>query len=421
MDVLKELSRYDKISLPNGATLLVRQEKDTPYIATVARIDYGHCHDPAEMNGRAHLAEHTLFQDNPRYTAFEMEDRLGLLTGMEPNAFTGSTEMVLSAGTPYRMLPESLPEFLGIISAALDNTQLKPEDAEKEKSAVLHELSKTGTFQRYHEEIVNRHLYRDHPLGFMFGRNIPAISSLTAEQVDHVRNTYFGGPNLIIALVGPVSDDHIRIARDLFGNGYKQKSPQLCTVVPLDESISLQERFPDTPSGKSQTRIVRTFHVPQGREGIKLDVLSTYLGSGMNSPLIKKLRDELGLVYSAGVGFSSTDLISEFEIGADGFDDDKVEEINRMLEEEIEKVKQGEVDEKTLERRKNMFGLSYSMGFNTPEARLGWMLNREVKHLPFDHREYFDMVKAITPEDLTDAARQHINGNKLTFVALLSQ
>lgn len=412
MNTLKELSRYNRIPLPNGTLLLVRRE-DSPYTIFQARIGYGHCHDQPKTDGTAHFAEHMFFQSNQKYTSAEIETQLQWLTGMIPNAMTDQEEIVTQC---YAMPLGNLEQVMDIVASGLHNPSVKLEEFEMERLTILNELRTAGKFRKYLDEVVGKSLYPNHPYSSRFGRNVRAISRITPEQLDSIRNTYFNGPNLVIAIGGNITDHQIKVAGDLFGSRKAVIAPELPEVAPICEDVLYVDKFRDLE--KPTLRLYRTFQLRPGREGIALDVLGMYFDSGIKSTLNHRLREDMRIAYGTDATLYSRSKVSLFITTAIGFEEQNIDTIMKVIEEEIERVKGGDVNTEYMELVKHMIALGYPRRFKTIEDRVGWMLDREVRNLPFDHQQYLDVVSSITAQDLTDVATKYLNGHKVTFAAL---
>lgn len=86
-------------TLPNGLTVMVREDRRTPRVAFHLRVAAGAAEDPAGRSGLAHLVEHLLYEGS-EHAPGDTYDRVLAEAGGENNAWTDHDSLVFAAVVP---------------------------------------------------------------------------------------------------------------------------------------------------------------------------------------------------------------------------------------------------------------------------------------------------------------------------------
>lgn len=391
MASLKELSTYETHTLPNGATMLVRKEPAAPYAYFAVRIGYGACHDTPEAEGAVHLLEHMFFSTNVCYEHNDIVTGINKLTGDAENASVNADQIQMA----YCVPSENVVPLAHIIASMFNERKTNVAEFDAEKRTILHENgtpSKRTLFSR----CVNSKLYPNHPYSRLYGDNNETTAHITLDQIEDIRQRYIGGPNLTLVLAGDISDKDVDSISQMFGNGTYEKSPKLPPVDPVAKNERLVGRFDTTK--QPYVKVLHTVDVNPGKIGVVSGILRNYLGLGTSSMLNRTLREQQGLCYYVTCSIDNTRMLkSDFDITADGIAEQDIDRICALIETEIEKVKQRDIDRDHLELVKHSYVLTYPRCIETIPSRANWMLGHHTRGWIYDHQGRIDVVRSITP------------------------
>ncbi len=159
-----------------------------------------------------------------------------------------------------------------------------------------------------------RAVYGDHPYGHEPLGTEESLDAITRADIQAFHQRYYTAANANLAIVGDLSpaqaEGLARTLTEALPEG--EPAPDLPPVPALEETVSVREDFPSTQA-----------HVLIGRPGIArgderwpaLVVANHVLGGGgFASRLMHEVREQRGLVYGIGSGFSPMSATGPFRI-----------------------------------------------------------------------------------------------------------
>ena len=277
-------------TLANGLRV-VTHEMDTVQTASVGVwVGAGTRHEPAEINGVAHLLEHMAFKGTRRRSAAEIAAEIENVGG-HLNAYTSRESTVYYA----KVLKEDVPLALDLLADILLNATFDPDELNRERAVILQEIGQANdtpediVFDRFQATA-----YPDQPIGRPVLGRPELVGGMSREQVlGYMRRTY-GSDRMVVAAAGCVAHDAIVDAVEtLFG------------------ALGSNGAFPSEPAryqggDNRESRDLEQLHLILGFPGLPYDdadyyalsMLSTLFGGGMSSRLFQEIREKRGLVYS---------------------------------------------------------------------------------------------------------------------------
>ena len=130
------LKSVTRTTLPNGLTLLVREQPGTGVVAIDTWVKAGYFNEPDEVAGMAHLFEHMFFKGSKKFPAAEQIAQELAAVGGDSNAGT-----IYDSTNYYFVVPrEGFPRALEIMADAIANPLFDAKELERESEVVI-ELS----------------------------------------------------------------------------------------------------------------------------------------------------------------------------------------------------------------------------------------------------------------------------------------
>ena len=307
---------YEMFTLDNGLTVLVHSDHSTPTVFVGMWYGVGSKDEPEGKTGFAHLFEHLMFQGSENHEGeyFSPFTDAGA-TGM--NGTTNEDRTNYFATVPSGALDMALwmesdrmANLLGAVT----------QEVLDEQRGVVQNEKRQGETRPYAQvyDKVRAGLYPvDHPYRHSVIGSMDDLDAATLDDVHEWFNTYYGGSNVVLVLAGDVTLEDARAkVEHYFGE------------APGGEPLSYPRAWiPYLPENRievmydrvGQTRIVRTWAMPglNHKDTALGYLLTDSLASNKNSPLQRKLVDELQLATGVTARAYGRVMSGEFTLQID--------------------------------------------------------------------------------------------------------
>jgi predicted Zn-dependent peptidase len=277
-------------TLPNGLRIASREMPGVETAAVGLFAEAGSRHEPAPLNGIAHLYEHMVFKGAGTRSAREISEAIEDVGG-DLNACTDRDGTSFTA----TVLAEHLPLAVELISDMILKPRFDPEDLEREKDVVLQEL---GEARDTPNDIIFDDLwtaaFADQPLGRPVLGDEESIEAIALADLQNWRLTRYRAGSLSLVAAGKVDHEALLdLAARHFGD------------LPLGE-LDAPEPARFTGGAKvgrtkaDQAHLALAFAAPAQRDPdyYAARFFSDIVGGGMSSRLFQQVREERGLAYS---------------------------------------------------------------------------------------------------------------------------
>ncbi len=405
-------------SLKNGLKILIVEDHSSPVATFQVWYKAGSIDEPDGKSGISHLLEHLMFRGSRRFPD-NVFSKIVQSHGGVDNAFTTKDYTVYF----QKIAPSNLSICMDLESDRMANLLLKKEDFELEKKIVLEERR-----QRYEddpeslivEEVIGiafkSHPYRRPVIGWT-----EDIESITFEDVKNYYKKFYCPNNAFIIVGGDIKKEEI----------LKEIKEKFEEIPSCEKKIENKNRYETKQNGerriilKRQTylpMLVMAYKVPSypNKDSIALEILSSILGEGKSSRLYRKLVNEKSLAVNVGT--------SNSPLSRDGFlffviisikDKEKIHDVEKLVKEEIERLKTESPSEVEIEKAKNQVEASflfsqdsvfgYSLILGKFEILDSWRLINQ----------YREDINKLTIQDIQNAAKKYLNEENLTVGVLL--
>ena len=403
----------EKYQLSNGATLLYTQNQANDIIALSISAKGGQLLD--KKQGTANLVASAMTKGTNKYSSLEwsqiLEDN-GIKIAPSVNTDTFNIT-VLTTKDQYDKTLELLDEIVN--NAKFDEIEIG-----KMKSDKLNQIkaNKDIPLQRALDEY--RYLiFKDSPYTIsskILEKNIPNITR--DDMLEYYQNI-FSPNNLVISINGNI--DKEKTIKEL-NNIFTKKSEKDIIYQNYAKEIS----HPDCPRVTTQNMpstqtawIIlgwQTDGVTNEKDYAALQVIDSLLGSGMSSRLFKALREQQGLAYQLGSGFSPHALRGSFMLYI-GTNPETLETSKQGLFEEIKKLKTEYVGDKELKEAKEKLLGNYLIGLETNLDKASNIGGYEVLGLGYEFNDrYENLINSVTDTDIIEVANKYFNDNYILSI-----
>ena len=343
---------YEKFTLPNGLDVILHEDHSLPVTAVNVWYHVGSKNEEPGRTGFAHLFEHVMFEGSKHHKSsfFDPLQKVGAnLNGSTTPDRTNYWENVPSNYLELALWLES--DRMGFLLDALDQ--------------------KAFDIQRDVVKNERRQSYENRPYGMAYltlqptvfppphPYNWPTIGSqedLDAAELDDIKNffrKFYAPSNASIAVAGDIDPDNTRrLIERYFGD--LPPGPPINRVHRMDSelngSVSLVLR--------DRVQLSRLYLVwPTGpafdEQEPALEILGAILGDGKSSRLYRSLVYKRRIARDVGIYHHGQEIAGEFFIQVTANSGQSLHEIEAIVQQELETIRQSGPDEHELQRAKN--------------------------------------------------------------------
>ncbi len=397
---------YERFVLDNGLTVLVHSDHSTPTVFVGMWYGVGSKDEPEGKTGFAHLFEHLMFQgtENREGEFFSPFTDAGA-TGM--NGTTNEDRTNYFATVPSGALDMALwmesdrmANLLGAVT----------QEALDEQRGVVQNEKRQGEARPYAQmyDKIRAGIYPvDHPYRHSIIGSMEDLDNATLEDVHEWFDTYYGGSNVVLVLAGDVT---LEDAKEKVAH-YFSEAP---AGVPLSHP---KEWIPNLVGNRrelmydnvGQTRVTRVWPIPgrSSRDTSLFYLLNESLVSNKNSPLRKKLVDDLQLVTEVWGGAYGRVMSGEYSLTFNLRDGVEPEQVLAVAEEVIADYIETGPDAQIVENAKLGVKMFVLGGLETGSAIGRMLVEGELFHDdPLFVNTELDWLNAATTEDLREIAER---------------
>jgi zinc protease len=404
-------------TLDNGLRVLLLEDHRSPVITSQVWYRVGSRNERVGLSGLSHYLEHMMFKGTPRYGP-RVFSRLLEEQGASENAFTGQDATVYYV----TIAAEKVDLVLDLEADRMRHLLLDPKEVDSERKVIMEERrtrtddDPVGALAEELNAIAFKaHPYRIPPIGF-----VSDIPQLTAEDLRAWYDTYYRPNNAILVLVGDFSAaEMLGKVRARFADVPRGPDPPPVRVV---EPEQLGERRLWVKKEAQLPVIFVGYHAPNHRapESYALDVLSTVLSGGRASRLYRKLVYDERLALDAGGDYTRLSLDPDlFTFYATVLPEKTVEEVERALLAEVERLQKEPVAEEELQRAKNQIEAAFVFRQDSTYERAATLGRYELVGGWRLRDDYLPKIRAVTTAELQEAARRYFVGEHQTTAILV--
>lgn len=406
---------FEVHSLDNGLVVYLARYARGPLMHQLLVTPAGGQHDPIDRAGLSSLTASMMDEGTDDHSSIDIAHRVERLGGyLASQADWDSMSASLGALAPHQH--RSL-ELLAEIS----RRATYPEDElSRQRDQHLAELKRRSAQPSVQaSDALAEILYAGTIYGTSLLGTVETLQGIERQDILSAAERQISPSGAALVLVGDLQPERaLEMVIETFGDwqGDPIPSPPSVDAPALDgHRVTLVDR-PDAP----QTEIwLGQAGLPKGHpDRPALSVLNSILGGKFTSRLNLNLRERLGITYGVSSSFSQRRGPGPFVVAASVDNDAAAVAIEETLA-EIRRLQDEPVTEEELADTQ-----SYLLGiFPFTLQRIEGLADRLADLAVFDlPRDYFgsflDQVAAVTPQDVQEMARRHLDPARLGIVAV---
>lgn len=396
----------NKYKLENGTTLLLTPNTTNEIVAISIFAKGGNFLEP--KHGVASLTASTMMKGTKKYTAQELAEIL------EDNGIKIEPEVRSDAfSISVLTTTQQYEKTLALLSEIINNATFTEYELEKVKNDKLNAIKKSRdiplnvAIEEYKHLIFEGTPYSNstHELE----KNIPQISR---EDILNYYQKIFAPQNIVVSINGNIDTDKTAQA---FASMFKSTSNETfdyekhnTEITPVREARTSIKQMPDT-----NTDWIFLAWQTAGLNNLKdyatLQVIDSLLGTGMSSRLFKNIRDQEGLAYQLGSGYSANILKGAFLVYI-GTNPNTYDKALNCLWKEINKLKTEFVGTKELKDAKDKLTGQFVIALETnldKAVTAGWFETAPEGYKFM--KEYDELINSVNESDIMRVANRYFN------------
>src|SRR4051812_17082683 len=409
--------RPASFTLGNGMQVVVIPDHRTPVVTQMVWYKVGSADETPGKSGLAHFLEHLMFKGTAEHPQGEFSQTVLRIGGNE-NAFT-STDYT---GYFQRVPREQLPKMMEFEADRMTGLVLKDENVLPERDVVLEEFNMrlaNNPEARLNEQIMAA-LYLNHPYGRPVIGWRQEIEKLDREDALAFYKRFYAPNNAVLVIAGDVEAKDVRpIAEQTFGPVPAQPAIPAKRLRPQEpepagpRTVTLSDPRVEQPSLR-RSYLVASAATAAAGESPALDVLAQLMGGGSNSYLYRALVVDRPLAVSAGAGYQGTSLDpTQFIISVSPKPGVEFSQVEQAIDGVIAAVIQNPARAEDLERVKTQLIAEAIYAQDNQATLARWYGGALTTGLSIDDiRNWPDRIRAVTAEQVRDAAQKWLEKNR---------
>ena len=350
---------YLQFTLANGLHVILHQDKTVPVAAVNVWYHVGSGSEKPGKTGFAHLFEHVMFEGSEHVAEGNFDNWLEAAGGNN-NGSTSVDRTNYVTDVPSNALELALfleSDRMGYLLPTLTQSKL-----DGQRDVVKNEKRQRVDNAPYGQAFIElgAMLYpKGHPYSWPTIGSMDDLSAAALPDVVEFFKTYYAPNNASLVVAGDIELEPTRRLVEKWFGGIP-RGPEAPPLAPAPAALTEVKR--KTLTDRVQLpRLYLAWHTPAffAPGDAAMDIVSNLLTGGKNSRLYRRLVYDLQIAQDVNAGQQSQALGSMFLVVATARPGHTLDEIQKVVDEEIEKLKQAPPDEREMTRAMNQIEASF--------------------------------------------------------------
>jgi zinc protease len=414
---------YTMFTLPNGLTVILHEDHTTPTVSVNTWYHVGSGREKPGRTGFAHLFEHLMFMGSGNVPEGKFDQWLEAAGGNN-NGSTNEDRTNYFEDVPSNAL--ELPLFLESDRMAYLLKSMTEEDVNLQRDVVKNERRQNYENAPYGMAsiILAENLFPpDHPYHWPTIGSMEDLSAARYQDVVEFFKSYYGPNNASLSIAGDIDPVKTRaLVEKWFAD--VPAGPSVAPLSPPSAVLAGEKRL-FMEDQVSLPRLYMAWLTPAVfRPGdAEMDLLANVLAGGKNSRLYRRLVYELQIAQDVEAYQGSQALASTFMVVATARAGRTLTEIEKVIQEEITRLKGEPPSARELGRAVNRFEASFLDRLEMVGGFSGKAELLNAYYVRTGNPDYFQedlaRYRAIDPKDLSVAARFHLKDDARVVLSIV--
>ncbi len=413
---------YERFVLPNGLNVILHEDHATPTVTVNVWYHVGSGNEKAGRTGFAHLFEHILFEGsgNVPEGAFDqwLEAAGGNNNGSTNPDRTNYYEDIPANALELALFLES--DRMGYLLEAMS-----PGKVDGQRDVVKNERRQSVENQPYGMSfvILGESLYEpNHPYHWPTIGYMEDLTAASYEDVVEFFKKYYTPSNASLVIAGDIHPAQTRALVEKWFSDVKGRA----RPAPIDAppAVLAQEKRLVYEDRVQLPRLYMAWLSPVllTPGDAEMDLVANVLAGGKNSRLYKRLVYDLQIAQDVSAFQASRWLSSYFAITATARSGHTLAELEKVIQEEIDRLKQTPPEAREVERAVNQYEANYLGGLEVVGFKADQLNNYyRVTGNPDYFNEDLARYMAIAPSDVSAAAKAYLHNDGRVVLSIVPQ
>lgn len=396
-------AEIERVVTPGGIEFWYVQEPSLPIIAVeIAFKNAGNSSLPPGKEGLANMVTTLLDEGAGNLESFAFQrrmDELALRITFSDNTDTFRVNL--------RTVSDTRDAAFELLGMALTQPRFDTDPVERMRDGLLSDLNRRLNDPDY---LLGRAwmeaAYPDHVYGRPSRGTLATVESFTQADLRDFVTTRFTRDRLVVGAVGDVDPGELARLIDLALGGLPATGPafEVPQVSPVSEAslTIIREDIPQSSVVFGTIGIMR-----EDPDYYAAVLMNTVLGgASFISRMWNSVREERGLAYSVGTGFSPLEHTSYFSGGV-ATRNDQVAEAYAIIVDEMQKMAKDGITEDELAAAKTYSIGNFALSLDTNSSLARILVGLQITDLGIDYIDRrADLINAVTTADVLRVARR---------------
>lgn len=405
----------DRFVLPNGLTVLLKQDQSSPVCSVQVWVKTGSMHEDRLLgSGISHFVEHMLFKGTEKRPGKEIS-RVVHESGGYINAYTTFDRTVYYIDMPA----ENAEVAIDVLSDSVFASTFPAEEVDKEREVINREIAMgeddpdSKVMHSLFETAFNKHTYRYPIIGYK-----DVFNRITREDLLAYYRERYVPNNTVLVVAGDFEVSSMRASVESFFGKY-----QRCSLAPVylpEEPLQLSDRRQNLYEDVQISRVAMGFQVPglTHADTPALDALASALGNGDSALLYQHLREDKQLVHNVDVSNWTPGNVGIFYVSM-LCDPDKLDSALTEMRSYLEGLEEGDFTQQIVDKVCRQLLVNEVNSRKTASGQASRLGTAEVVVGDIGYaRNYLKRISQVTAADLKRVLDTWIRWDRLTTVTL---
>lgn len=414
-----DFPEIQRAELKNGMKIVLVERNSVPLVEMRMMFDAGYSADINGVTGTANLAMTMLDEGTTSRTSLEINDAMQRL-----GARLGTNSGLDTSTVLFSSLRENLDEGLEVMADVVLNPSFPQNELDRLKKQQLAGIQreKTQPFTLA-LRIMPKLMYGEgHPYGLPFtgSGTEESVASITRDHLVDFHKAWMAPNNATLMAVGDITMDELKTRIEKYFGDWKPAKIPAKKVKDVSHQAKTRVYLIDRPDSIQSFILAGHIMPPKSSpDALAIETMNRVLGGGFNARINMNLREDKGWSYGAQSFIIDTAAQRPYIANAPVQTDKTKESVAELMKELTGIIgdrppSDAEVAQAMSEQTKTLAGRWETYG-----AVLGSLVEVERFGLSDDYWDtYADNVRALSNEQVTQAAKDHIQPDKLVMVVV---
>ena len=398
----------------NGLKALFIKNRKLPLVAYYTFFKVGSRNERSGITGLSHLFEHMMFKGSKKFPEGSFDDILTANGGFS-NAYTNKDMTVY-----YEVFPSQL--FENVLEMEADRMQyleVRKKSLEAERQVVMEErLMRTdNSIEGALIEQLYANSYVAHPYQWPIIGWMSDIEHITLEQCHEYFKIYYAPNNAVIVVSGDIDPQKaIPLMEKYYGSIPSQTTPP---SVITKEPLQTGNKYIHVKKKASLQQVLMGYHTldSSNHDIFALDAMQVIFSNGNSSRLYQRLveKEKIAIQVNGSFGYQLDPGLFTFHMNL--AEDGKPRHLEKCFDEELEKMKNEAVNEKELEKAKNILKSDFVHHLSTIEGRGQEVGRNELLFGDYNLvNNMYQKYSEVTIDKIQEVSRKYFDGGRTMVI-----